>query len=162
MFVKLSLVYAHTNATQTDISHPGYNDSTTTGTYTTAGPTTTAAPGTALATVTWWLGAGTTSGFADGVGTAAKFYRPRSCVVSANGNDMYVVDYNNYRVRKAVTANGDVTTFAGNGTKATTDGTGTAASFDYPYRLPCVAFHVASLVVRFSLFAFCVLGTVCA
>ena len=111
-------------------------------------PHSTAHAAVTLTTVTWWLGAGTTSGFADGVGTAAKFIVPSSCVVSANGNDMFVVDWINYRIRKADTSSGDVTTFAGNGTKATADGTGTAASFDYPYRF---SFRVTSLAVRFSL-----------
>jgi len=105
-----------------------------------------------VANVTLWLGAGTTSGFADGVGTSAKFDQPISCVVSPNGNDMFVVDYNNCRIRKVDTATGDVMTFAGNGWYYSGDGTGTAASFFAPYRFSfrvCFVFRVTSLAVEF-------------
>jgi sugar lactone lactonase YvrE len=44
---------------------------------------------------------------------------------------VYVGDYNNQRIRK-ITAEGIVTTLAGNGTASSIDGTGTNATFNYP------------------------------
>jgi serine/threonine-protein kinase len=76
------------------------------------------------------LAGSTTSGSADGVGSAASFYYPTGVVVDANGN-LYVADTNNFEIRK-ITAAGVVTTLAGSTTPGSTDGIGAAASFNYP------------------------------
>jgi sugar lactone lactonase YvrE len=56
--------------------------------------------------------AGSTQGYADGKGAAAKFYFPQGVAQTQNG-DIYITDLGNYRVRKLV---GDtVSTVAGNG-----------------------------------------------
>ncbi len=55
--------------------------------------------------------AGSTSGFADGSGAAAKFNHPQGVAIA--GGDVYVTDIDNYRVRKI---SGDsVSTVAGDG-----------------------------------------------
>lgn len=71
------------------------------------------------------------SGFADGVGTNAKFNLNRQIAVDSNGN-IYVADSRNYRIRM-ITSAGTVTTIAGSGTSAREDGVGTAANFLLPY-----------------------------
>lgn len=73
---------------------------------------------------------GGVSGYVDANGTAARFSNPQGIDVDASGN-IYVADANNRRIRK-ITPSGDVTTFAGSGTNAQTDGTGTAAAFATP------------------------------
>ena len=43
--------------------------------------------------------AGSTSGYADGAGAAARFSEPSGIAVDASGN-VYVGDWNNHRIRK--------------------------------------------------------------
>ncbi|MNK73395.1 Serine/threonine-protein kinase PknD [compost metagenome] len=74
--------------------------------------------------------AGSTQGYADGTGTAAKFYLASGIEADASGN-LYVTDNYNYRIRK-ITPQGVVTTFAGLGTNGTADGTSAAAQFSLP------------------------------
>ena len=74
-------------------------------------------------------GSGTAT-FADGTGAAASFSGPRAVAVDLS-NNVYVSDQTNQRIR-IVTPAGVVTTMAGSGTATFADGTGVAASFDYP------------------------------
>ena len=73
-------------------------------------------------------------GCVDGTGAAARFNYFSSMVVDSAGN-LFVIDGNNYIVRK-VTAAGVVSTWVGQaGTSGNADGTGTAAQFGYPSSL---------------------------
>lgn len=72
-------------------------------------------------------------GYLDGTGLTAKFNQPVGPVVDGSGN-VFVADYLNNRIRK-ITPAGVVTTFAGSGTAALVNGTGTAASFQGPFAL---------------------------
>lgn len=74
--------------------------------------------------------AGSTDGFQDGEGVAAKFGGIASIETDAEGN-VYVCDGGNHRIRK-ITSSGLVSTLAGNGTMAYADGMGTLAAFTYP------------------------------
>ena len=80
-------------------------------------------------TVSTLAGNGTT-GFGDGVGTAAVFSGPRGIAVDGNGT-IYVADTGNNRIRK-IASIGTVSTLAGNGTAGFGDGVGTAAIFSGP------------------------------
>jgi len=79
--------------------------------------------------------AGGEEGFADGVGSAARFNMPRGIAIDAAGN-LYVADMWNHRIRK-VTPNGEVSTLAGSGATGHknggfADGLGNAARFNEP------------------------------
>jgi len=81
--------------------------------------------------VTTLAGAGGSSGFADGTGSAARFHSPFGVAVDGAGN-VYVVDKNNSLIRK-ITPAGVVTTLAGEpGDSGFLDGTGAAARFFTP------------------------------
>ena len=75
--------------------------------------------------------AGSTGGYMDATGTAAKFYFPYG--ITTDGNNLYVADSSNNRIRQIVIATGAVTTLAGDGNFGYLDATGTAASFNIPY-----------------------------
>ena len=78
------------------------------------------------------LAGSSTSGSADGTGTAARFNAPSGVAVDSTGN-VYVADTSNNAIRKIASV-GTVTTLAGlAGTSGTLDGTGTAARFNFPY-----------------------------
>lgn len=74
--------------------------------------------------------AGSTHGFADGNGTAAKFAFPSGLALDKEGN-LYVADSDNHRIRK-ITPTGMVSTFAGTGTSGTNDGMATSSQFFAP------------------------------
>ncbi len=91
-------------------------------------------------------GSGAT-GSADGIGTVASFYNPTGVAVDSSSN-IYVADTYNNKIRKimpstigstnstgaaSTTAGFIVTTLAGSGTAGSADGTGTAASFNFPF-----------------------------
>ena len=69
------------------------------------------------------------AGSANGTGAAATFRAPQGIVIDSSDN-LYVIDYLNYTIRK-ITSAAVVTTLAGNpGTPGTTDGTAGAATFN--------------------------------
>jgi gliding motility-associated-like protein len=82
--------------------------------------------------VTTFAGSGA-PGSADGTGTAASFKSPSGIAVDNAGN-VFVADRDNNLIRK-ITPTGVVTTFAGNGTTASINGIGLAASFYTPINL---------------------------
>ncbi len=77
--------------------------------------------------------AGGVSGFVDGPANLARFRSPRGVAVTPDGS-VVIVDIGNRRVRKITfTAGGPmVTTIAGSGANAVTDGVGNAAAFSDP------------------------------
>ncbi len=73
--------------------------------------------------------AGNGSGFADGVGTLAKFNEPRGIALSPDGSYALITDRLNYRVRRLDMASRAVTSVAGS-TLGFADGAGTNAQFN--------------------------------
>jgi sugar lactone lactonase YvrE len=78
--------------------------------------------------------AGTTGKFGDvdANGAAAKFTYPQGLAVDQSGF-VWVADTSNHKIRRIVGAAATVTTFAGNGFAGSSDGTGTSASFNFPF-----------------------------
>jgi len=74
--------------------------------------------------------AGSTAGYANGVGTAAQFNQPHGIAVDAEGN-LYVTEYAGHRIRK-ITPQGEVTTFAGDGWQGDVNGPRESARFNRP------------------------------
>ncbi|WP_447773392.1 hypothetical protein [Variovorax boronicumulans] len=71
------------------------------------------------------------AGRADGPGSAASFSGPLGLAFDGSGN-LYVVDRDNHSIRK-ITSAGVVSTLAGSETPGATNGTGSAASFHFPF-----------------------------
>ncbi len=83
------------------------------------------------ATVSTLAGSAGDCGSSDGTGVAASFCYPADITVDKSGN-LYVADTRNDTIRK-ITPAGIVSTLAGTaGTAGSSDGTGSAASFNYP------------------------------
>ncbi|QHT68806.1 hypothetical protein GXP67_20200 [Rhodocytophaga rosea] len=74
--------------------------------------------------------AGSSSGFADGNGTEARFDSPAGIAVDVTGN-VYVADADNQRIRK-ITSTGSVSTLAGTIPAGFADGNATIARFNKP------------------------------
>ena len=79
--------------------------------------------------VTTYAGSGT-AGLTDGPASTARFYRPSGIAVDSAGR-VWVSDRQNQRIRR-VSADGQVSTVAGNGSPSDKDGLGTATSFYNP------------------------------
>lgn len=69
-------------------------------------------------------------GFVDGPSNTARFNSPGAVAVDDWGN-VYVADSGNHRIRK-ISTSGVVSTLAGTGTQAFTDGSAAVAQFGYP------------------------------
>ncbi len=114
---------AGTNAITYTEGTPGSNSPANTGG---------AVPATAYGVVSTLYGSTAgAAGNANGTGNAARFNQLQGLAGDGAGN-LYVADQTNNLIRKIVISTGVVTTFAGSGTAGTTNGTGTAASFNYP------------------------------
>ena len=74
--------------------------------------------------------AGSTVGYANGAGAAARFNSPGGLAVS--GDTLYVADINNHRIRAVDIPSGVVSDVAGNGTPDHADGAGADARFSSP------------------------------
>ncbi len=74
--------------------------------------------------------AGSTEGYEDGNGEAAKFNFPYGVTVDKLDN-IYVADYSNMRIRK-ITPDGTVSTLAGSGTYGFNDGEGLDVTITFP------------------------------
>jgi hypothetical protein len=72
-----------------------------------------------------------TAGYVNGTGAGAQFNNPFNVAVDGSGN-VIVPDYNNNRIRM-ITPAGVVTTIAGNGIGAFSDGVDLSASFWLPF-----------------------------
>lgn len=74
--------------------------------------------------------AGSSQGFADGQGTAARFHLPSGITIDSNDN-LYITDTNNIAIRR-IDPDGNVITIAGGNTigVGTIDGAGNVANFD--------------------------------
>lgn len=81
--------------------------------------------------VATFAGAAGTSGSTNATGASARFNTPAGMTCDLSGN-VFVVDSANHLIRK-ITSAGVVTTFAGSGSSGSTNGTGTAASFNNPF-----------------------------
>ncbi|MCE7996898.1 MAG: hypothetical protein HEP71_33360, partial [Roseivirga sp.] len=79
--------------------------------------------------VTTFAGSGNRGSF-DGTGLTASFSFPSAIAADASGN-IYVGDIGNNKIRK-ISPSGVVTTLAGSGYRGSSDGVGTAASFNSP------------------------------
>ena len=75
--------------------------------------------------------AGSSQGFSDGTGPAARFFFPSGVAVDASGT-VYVADTYNHRIR-AISPLGAVSTLAGSSASGQSDGTGAAARFNAPF-----------------------------
>ncbi len=91
--------------------------------------------------------AGNAKGYVDGVGEGARFnwstgtnaYPGGKIDMSADGNDIFVADTENHRIRKVNIATREVTTIAGNGTSgyAGDGGPALGAQFSQPTDIAC-------------------------
>ena len=90
--------------------------------------------------------AGSKPGYADGIGTDAKFSNPHG--ITAVGRDLYVTDSSNHRIRK-ISPNGTVSTVAGS-ERGFEDGIATDAKFNFPTRITALddILYIVDLVNR--------------
>ena len=94
----------------------------------------------ATGAVTTLAGLANTPGYADGVGSAARFNRPYGMATDAAGTMVYVADREENTIRSIVVATQTVSTLAGqHGVEGLTDGIGTAARLRRPTDVACDA-----------------------
>lgn len=87
---------------------------------------------TTTAGVTSVLAGSGTASSVDNTGALATFNGPAGIVYDGS-TYLYVTDYNGNKIRRITVSTGVVTTIAGSGTAAETQGTGVAAAFNHPY-----------------------------
>jgi hypothetical protein len=80
-------------------------------------------------TVTNFAGQTSFSGSTNGIGTTAKFSAPSRNVLSPDESLLYVLDFQNYKIRKIVVSTGQVSNFVGSGTLGSANGLGTNSQF---------------------------------
>ena len=100
--------------------------------------------------VTSTLAGSGAAAFADGTGVAAKFRSPTGVAVDTSNLIVVVADTLNNRIRVVTWPQGIVTTLAGSSASGSSDGTGTSASFNSPQGvavIPASAGAVAAVVV---------------
>jgi DNA-binding beta-propeller fold protein YncE len=78
--------------------------------------------------------AGNGAGYADGVGTMAKFTQPRGVAFSPDGSYVLITDRSNFCVRRIEMTTQSVTTVAGS-VQGFADGTGTNAKFSHMFQI---------------------------
>ena len=71
-----------------------------------------------------------TAGHTNGAAAGAQFDNPTGLAI--RGTTLYVADYSNHRIRTIDLASGTVRDIAGDGTRASRNGIGTAARFNKP------------------------------
>lgn len=76
------------------------------------------------------LAGGGKAGYVDETGKVALFNYPGD--ITSDGNNLYVADTSNHKIRKIVIASGRVMTLAGGATEGYADGIGTSALFNNP------------------------------
>lgn len=87
---------------------------------------------TSAGVVTTLAGTSGTYGNVDGTGSAARFNSPKG--LTGDATYLYVADTYNHTIRQITISSGLVATFVGYaGATGTTDGTGSAARFSYPF-----------------------------
>ena len=74
--------------------------------------------------------AGSTAGFLNGIGTAARFDTPSG--IAAYSDNLYIADMNNNRIRVISSLTANVTNLAGNGTLGFVNGAAASAQFNNP------------------------------
>lgn len=72
------------------------------------------------------------AGFADGVGSAARFNGPFSLALASNGVDLYVTDKSNHAIRRVNVNTGVVTTVVGKGVGGYAEGNAETAYLNIP------------------------------
>jgi hypothetical protein len=83
------------------------------------------------AAITTLAGLAGNAGWTDGIGSVARFFSPVG--ITTDGTNLYVADTGSNTIRQIVIYTGTVTTLAGTAFAiGSTDGTGTAARFNFP------------------------------
>jgi sugar lactone lactonase YvrE len=72
-------------------------------------------------------------GYVDGTAANSKWNTPRGIAVSSNGDELFIADQGNHRLRKISLTFGNVSTLAGNGIGGLADGIGTRAETKEPW-----------------------------
>jgi sugar lactone lactonase YvrE len=85
------------------------------------------------ANVSTYAGTGTAT-FLDSSNLISGFNKPMGIILDTS-NNLYIADTYNNRIRKLTKSNNMVTTYAGNGSAAFTNGTATSSAFNYPIGL---------------------------
>jgi len=97
------------------------------------------APGWAITPMEYYnslVAGGDDGGFRDGAFALARFQNPSGLAFDESGNQLYVADSGNHRIRVVhLDQNNEVETLAGTGTAGETNGPLSTATFNYPNRI---------------------------